>query len=37
VRDQLLTQGTLTVVGDAMRFTVPGMAEYVVRHHKLPS
>jgi hypothetical protein len=37
VRDQLLTQGTLTVVGDAIRFTVPGMAEYVVRHHRLPS
>jgi hypothetical protein len=37
VRDQLLMQGTLTVVGDAIRFTVPGMAEYVVRHHRLPS
>lgn len=29
VRADLLRQGTLTVAGDELRFTVPGMAEYV--------
>jgi hypothetical protein len=29
VRDDLLKQGTLTVDGDELRFTIPGMSEYV--------
>jgi hypothetical protein len=29
IRDQLITYGTLTVESDVLRFTVPGMAEYV--------
>jgi hypothetical protein len=29
VRDELLTQGTLTTIGEQLRFTVPGMAAYV--------
>lgn len=36
LRDQLPTQGVLTVVGDAMRFSVPGMAESVTRQRSFP-
>lgn len=31
IRDELLTQGTLTVEDTALRFAVPGMAAYVLR------
>jgi hypothetical protein len=30
VRSDLLRQGTLTVDGDELRFTIPGMAEWVL-------
>jgi hypothetical protein len=30
-RDDLLKQGTLTAQGDELRFTIPGMSEYVLR------
>lgn len=30
VRSDLLKQGTITVDGDELRFTIPGMAEWVL-------
>ncbi|MGI8412936.1 MAG: ATP-binding protein [Solirubrobacteraceae bacterium] len=31
IRDQLIKYGTLTVQNDSLRFTIPGMADYVAR------
>jgi hypothetical protein len=30
VRDDLIKAGTLTVEGDELRFTIPGMSAYVL-------
>jgi AAA ATPase domain len=32
VRDELIKQGTLTVEGDQLRFTIPGMSAFVLTH-----